>query len=157
MARTKNTSLKADLQKANWEAEYLVKHEKKWVDKELVSLVKSPMVLPVQQAALDKICLDLCNLFRYKSDYWNTFIINPGKRTCHKYITFERYVRNQLTTVMETTYAAQSSGKRTDVQSGVDGEEEHEEPSSVGTFKPYNQSPDPKMNSHPGITRKTPE
>ena len=48
MARTKNTSLKADLQKANWEAEYLVKHEKKWVDKELVSLVKSPMVLPVQ-------------------------------------------------------------------------------------------------------------
>ena len=157
MARTKNTSLKADLQKANWEAEYLVKHEKKWVDKELVSLVKSPMVLPVQQAALDKICLDLCNQFKYKSDNWNTFIISPARKVCHKYVTFERYVRNQLTTAMENNHTSQSSGKRTDIQSGVEVDEGHEDQDSVGTFKPYNQSPDPKLSSHPGITRNAPE
>ena len=39
MARTKNTPSEADMRKANWEAEYLVKHEKKWVDKELMKLV----------------------------------------------------------------------------------------------------------------------
>ena len=157
MARTKNTSSKADMRRANWEQEYLVKHEKKWVDDELPTLVKPPIVLPVQQATLDKICLDLCNQFKYKSDNWNAFIISPAKRTCHKYTTFERYVRNQLATLMETTHAGQSSGKRTDVQSGVEGDEGHEDQDSVGTFKPYNQSPDPKLNSHPGITRNTPE
>ena len=72
MARTKNTTFKADMRRANWESEYLVKHEKKWVDEELATLVKPPMVLPVQQAALDKVCLDLCNLFKYESDQWNT-------------------------------------------------------------------------------------
>ena len=39
MARLKNTTSKADIRKANWESEYLVKHEKKWVDEELAKLV----------------------------------------------------------------------------------------------------------------------
>ena len=114
-------------------------------------------MLPIQQAALDKICLDLCNQFKYKSDNWNTFIISPARKVCHKYVTFERYVRNQLTTAMENNHTSQSSGKRTDIQSGVEGDEGHEDQDSVGTFKPYNQSPDPKLSSHPGITRNAPE